>query len=72
MGSQFVGFWLQFPKSVQGKNPGLLCFKVIFYIILLLMEETLHHLFYMKSYETWDILNLNSGFLPSTVCHLVL
>ena len=31
--------------------------------------RVLHHLLYMKSYETWDILNINwlARFLPSTI-----
>ena len=33
------------------------------------LADILHHLLYMKSYETWDILNINwlAGFLPSMV-----
>ncbi len=41
--------------------------------IILLIEEILHHLLYMKSYEAWDILNINwlAGVLPSTVPHFI-
>ena len=35
--------------------------------LILLMEEILHHLLFIKPYEKWDVLHTGAGFLPSKI-----